>query len=95
MVLEARLGERAGVTEVGTARRLEEALRAFGLGALARVPEAPGSVMKRLARDKKARGGNVRFVLLQRIGAVAGPEWSRPLPESLVSAVLEEASGGA
>ena len=95
MVLEARLGERAGVTETGTARRLEDALRVFGLGALPQVPEARGSVMKRLARDKKARRGEARFVLLERIGAVAGPEWSRPLPERLVSAVLGEASGRA
>ena len=90
MVLEARLGERAGVTETGTARRLEGALRAFGLGGVPHLPEGPGSVMLRLARDKKARAGAVRFVLLERIGAVArGPEWSQSLPEELVAAVLE------
>jgi len=93
MVLEARLGERAGVTEAGTARRLEDALRAFGLGDLPRVPESPRAMMTRLARDKKARAGEVRFVLLERIGVVAGPEWSRPLPERLVSSVVEGVSG--
>lgn len=96
MVLEARLGERAGVTETGAARRLEDVLRAFGLGALPHIPEGTAAVIPRLARDKKAREGAVRFVLLERIGSVArDPKWSRPLPERLVAAVLDEALAGA
>lgn len=95
MVLEALLGERAGVTEVGTARRLEGVLRAFGLGALPRVPGGTAEVVGRLARDKKARAGAVRFVLLERIGSVArDPDWSRPLPGKVVEDVLEEALAG-
>ncbi len=93
MVLEARLGERAGVTEAGTARRLEEVLRTYGLGKVPPLPEGPGSVLERLTWDKKRRAGAVRFVLLERIGAVAGPEWSRSLSEDLVAAVLNEVPG--
>lgn len=80
MRLEARLGERVGVTEPGTAARLAAALDACGLPDAVRAPGASerfGGVLtaERLlgaaAADKKARRGTVRWVLLQSIGGVA------------------------
>ncbi len=80
MRIETRLGEGTGVTEPGTAARLEALLDACGLPDVARVPVASerfGGVLTadRLlaaaAADKKVRGGTARWVLLRRIGEVA------------------------
>ena len=94
MVLEARLGERLGITRTGTARQLEAAVRAL------EVPASPPSglpldqALDLLERDKKARKGEVRFVLLDEPGQVhrgkAGSEaWSHPAPAGLIRQVLE------
>ena len=94
MVLEARLGERLGVTRSGTARHLEAVARALD------VPVAPPpglpleKALDHLKRDKKVRGGEVRFVLLDEPGQVhrgeAGSEaWSHPVPARLVREVLQ------
>ncbi|MDP2957544.1 MAG: 3-dehydroquinate synthase [Longimicrobiales bacterium] len=91
MVLEARLGERAGITEAGTARRIESALSRLGLG---QVPPPEGgapAVLRHLATDKKTRAGETRFVLLTRVGVVDGTRgWSRRVEGELVAQVLEE-----
>ncbi len=91
MILEARLGEWLGVTEAGTAQRIQEAVGRFGLG---RVPMPAGGVAQvtaLLAGDKKARRGEVRFVFLARVGAVApGEGWSHAVPADLVGRVLSE-----
>ena len=90
MVLEARLGERAGITEAGTARRIEVALRRLGLGHVPLEGGAP-AVLRHLPADKKARAGETRFVLLTRVGMVDGAQgWSRRVGGGLVRQVLEE-----
>lgn len=91
MVLEARLGERAGITEAGTARRLEDALRGFGLGRVPRPDGGTPAVLRHLAADKKARAGESRFVLLTRLGVVDGTRgWSQGVAGELAAQVLEE-----
>ena len=97
MVLEARLGERLGVTAAGTAERLAEGVErlelnpSMGPAGSERVDE----LMEWATRDKKARGGRVRYVLLREIGA-ARPEggWSREVDDGTVRSVLNEAGGG-
>lgn len=91
MRLESRLGEVVGVTEPGTADRLAALLDALGLPAdLEVAPDGPPAwgrwgvegVLEAAGADKKARGGRVRWVLLERIGAVArdpGGAWTHAL----------------
>lgn len=91
MVLEAAMGERAGITEPGTARELAAILGRFGLGRLPGWPVDPEGVLRRLNADKKAREGRVRFALVRRLGAAAeGHGWSHELDSALVRAVLGE-----
>ncbi len=94
MRLEARLGEAAGVTEDGTARRLEELLTACGITDLpVPVPTASG-LLEATSSDKKVRRGSTRWVLLERIGSVApGPDgsWAHALGADEAARWLAEA----
>lgn len=93
MVLEARLGERLGVTEAGTSERLTEELASFGLGTLPENGFDHAGVLKYLGVDKKARGGRPRFVLLRSIGAVHEEGgWSREVPAEEVERIVAEAA---
>lgn len=69
--VEARLGERAGVTEAGTADAIARVLEACGLGRGWETERRPDEVAEALARDKKARGRRPHCVFLRRIGEVA------------------------
>jgi len=92
MLLEARLGERIGVTEAGTEGRLRSALDRLGLCEAALPALDPAAVLAFLGADKKARRGVPRFVLLRRPGEVArGEEWSRAVRPDVVGEVLTEA----
>lgn len=71
MRVEARLGERAGITEAGTAERIAAALDACGLGREWEGEHRPDEVIEAMARDKKARGRRPRCVFLRRIGETA------------------------
>lgn len=101
MVLEARLGERIGVTEAGTARALARVVKALGLPLRPPAGVEPGRVLELTRADKKVRRRRVRYVLLARIGAVAGAQrqWSREVEEGPVETVVrevwEESDGGA
>ena len=89
MLLEASLGERLGVTEPGTGRRLAEGLAKLGLPPLPAL--SADQVLGYLGSDKKVRSGRPRFVLLSRLGDVdPGDGWSREVPESLVREVVEQ-----
>lgn len=92
MVMEARLGERLGVTEEGVSSALLEAAAAFGLGGVRPPPGGADAVSRLLASDKKAREGRVRFVLLRRLGEVhSASGWSHAAPREAVEEVLQEA----
>lgn len=90
MVLEARLGADLGITEVGVAQRLAEVLGRMEL------PTAPGgepdldTVLRFTRSDKKARSGNVRYVLLEAVGRVSadGGGWAREVPDDAVRSIL-------
>jgi 3-dehydroquinate synthase len=87
LVAEARLGERLGVTETGTAAKLATLFE--GVGLPVRVPEAldAETIVSALRNDKKNRANEIRVVLLSRIGAVKGSEsygWTVAVPESLL-----------
>jgi 3-dehydroquinate synthase len=90
MVLEARLAERIGVADRGTARVIERVLRAAGLPVARPQTLAPATLLDATRRDKKARGGAVAYALPARIGAMAGAErdWAIEVGDSLVLEVL-------
>ncbi|MCL6476077.1 MAG: 3-dehydroquinate synthase [Firmicutes bacterium] len=73
MVSAALLGESLGITPIGTAEEIANALRSLGLPvALPRGVEFE-SLLSVMARDKKARDGQLRFVLIERIGQARLP----------------------
>jgi 3-dehydroquinate synthase len=76
MEVAARLGLAAGVTPADLPARQGDLLRAFGLPlAPATAPATVGveALLRVISRDKKARAGEVRWVLLDRLGhATAG-----------------------
>ena len=83
MRAEARLGEALGVTEAGTAERIERALERFGLERPLETERRAEAVWEAAGADKKARAGRVRCVLLRRIGEVARDadgRWTHALP---------------
>ncbi|MCG6954809.1 MAG: 3-dehydroquinate synthase [Gemmatimonadetes bacterium] len=95
MILEARLGERLGVTETGTSERLSRALSRFGMGAVPRLDVGIDEILGYMGVDKKARQGRARFVFLRSVGSVRGDDgWSSEAPPAEVSRVVEEALRG-
>ena len=87
MLAESRIGERMGVTAQGTTERLASVLRRV-VGDVEPSGTAE-SARSYLSSDKKARGGQARYVLLERIGKAAGEGgWSHSVPDPLVDDVL-------
>jgi 3-dehydroquinate synthase len=72
MALEARLAERLGVAEPGTADAIVGALRAFTLPTALPDSCESDAVIAAMGSDKKARGGKTRFALPSRVGRMAG-----------------------
>lgn len=90
MVLEARIGERMGVTQSGTSARLARALTGLGAALSLQSEVSAPRLIERARRDKKARAGRSRYVLLERIGRVApGEGWTHAVPDEVVREVLE------
>lgn len=73
MVSAALVGEVLGVTPVGIADEIASALRALGLPIALPHDVEFESLLNVMARDKKARDGQVRFVLIERIGQARLP----------------------
>jgi len=74
MRLDARLGEAVGVTEAGTAERIDAALDACGVPDVIDETVTARRLLEAAAADKKNRAGRIRWVLLRRIGEVATDE---------------------
>ena len=94
MRLEAHLGEAAGVTEPGSAGRLEAVIRACGIPAPSGGFPSASRLLEVASSDKKVREGVARWVLLERIGAVApapGGGWSHPFETSDAESLLADA----
>jgi 3-dehydroquinate synthase len=66
MTMAAVIGERAGLTQSGTADKIRRALSAWGLDA--DYPQDTAPLLPLLSADKKSVGGGVRMVLLRKIG---------------------------
>lgn len=97
MVVEARIGERLGVTEGGTAERLERTLEAVGLPVTLPPTLDPDALLEATRTDKKTRDGTVRYALIARIGAAARtPEglWTHTAPTAAEVAALTLTSAG-
>lgn len=91
MILEARVGERLGVTRKGTSEVLLRMASLLGLPT--RLPETltPEAVLAFTRSDKKGRGGRPRYVLLSLAGRVAPKDdWAQEVPDRIVLEVLEE-----
>jgi len=89
MLLEARLGERIGLTVAGTAERIEQGLAGLDLDFSLLQSLDQDHVMGYLATDKKARARRPRYVLLERLGRVAESDgWSHDVPDTLVDEIL-------
>jgi 3-dehydroquinate synthase len=90
MVLEARLGERLGLTAPGTAEVVLAAIRWAGLPESLPKGMSPEQVLAAARSDKKARGGAVEYALPSAIGqmAGAGSGWGIHVPDADVLAVL-------
>jgi len=99
MRLEARLGESLGLTEGGTAERLDAVLAACGLP-LELDPELTARrILEAAGSDKKAREGALRWSVPARIGEAArtaAGEWTHAIDasrcESELGAALRTAS---
>jgi 3-dehydroquinate synthase len=85
MVAEARLGERLGITETGSAERLRRALRRVGLPTEMPAEFAPEEILARTRLDKKARAGRVEYALLRRVGQAG---WDDAVDDAAVLASL-------
>jgi 3-dehydroquinate synthase len=90
MATEARLGEAAGITRSGVATTIRDALAALNLPTEPAAGQAE-AIAGAMRFDKKARGGTVRFALLEDLGVAARGkrgEWTFELPGDLVRGVL-------
>ena len=93
MVLEARVGERMGITRAGTADTLARMVGLLELPTELPPGLDPGRVLELTHSDKKGREGRPRYVLLAQPGKVAPAEdWARDVPDELVLEVLERSS---
>ena len=70
--------------------RIERVVAAHFLPTRLRVPLALDALMAAMARDKKARAGNLRFVVLLALGTAAV---HRDVPGADVEAVWREVGG--
>jgi 3-dehydroquinate synthase len=86
MVAEARIGERMGVTETGTAERIRQLLQRIGLPSAVPPEFSAPAICAKLRLDKKAREGRAEMSLVRCIGEIdqAGGRWGHPVPDEVV-----------
>lgn len=68
MILSARLSEAVGVASAGLSEKLRADFSDCGLPA--DCPLAVASLVEAMSRDKKAEDGQIRFILIRRVGEV-------------------------
>jgi 3-dehydroquinate synthase len=90
MVYESQLGERLGVTAVGTASRVRSVVRAAGLPDTRPADIDIEDIVAATRGDKKARGGRAEYALPTSVGAMAGVDhgWCIPVSDELVREAL-------
>ena len=74
IIMAARLSEAAGVAQQGLEQRLSQDFASVGLPT--QCPYAPQTLLEAMAKDKKAAGGKVKFVLPVKPGEVVLKEMS-------------------
>jgi 3-dehydroquinate synthase len=91
MVLEARLAERIGIAERGTADSIERVVTRAGLPTHVPASLASDDILRATRLDKKARAGAVEYALPERVGVMANANrgWAEPVNDALVLSVLE------
>jgi 3-dehydroquinate synthase len=94
MVVEADLGEEIGVTQRGTAARLRELLVRLGLPTQVPHDMSPDGLLALMQRDKKARGGQVEFALVDGVGSAhaAGGRFGVAVPEPVVRGAIRRSA---
>jgi 3-dehydroquinate synthase len=93
MVLEARLGEKLGITKKGTADTLQRLAGLLELPGRLPAGMAPENILAFTRADKKGRAGKPQYVLLSHAGKVASSgDWAQEVPDEIVLEVLREAS---
>ena len=93
MVAEARLAERAGVADTGTAKAIEDAVIRAGLPTRGFPTHiAMDRVLHVMRSDKKQRRGVLEYSLPKRIGEMAGEDsaWGIPIPDELTMEAISE-----
>jgi len=91
MVAEALIGESAGVTEPGTAARLQGVLDRLGLPTGWPAGMDPAAVLAQSGRDKKVRAGRIRYAMIARVGVAArtgAGEWTVEVPDQVAAEAL-------
>jgi 3-dehydroquinate synthase len=90
MHMEARVGERAGITHAGTAVAIAQVLSRLGLPTELPASVDPLRVSAACRRDKKNRASRVVMALPERIGVMARTElgYGATVAEELVAAEL-------
>ena len=90
MVLEARLAERLGIAEPGTADRVRQAVHRASLPSERPLEQRAEDVLVSTRTDKKVRGGVVEYALPARVGAMSGAErgWVTPVADDTVLEIL-------
>jgi len=93
MILEARVGERMGITRKGTSETLLKMTSLLDLPISLPTELAPAAVLDFTRSDKKGRAGRPRYVFLSQLGkVVAAEDWAQEVPDEIVLEVLEDAS---
>lgn len=91
MACEARLAERVGVAERGTADRIGQLLEAYGLPLEPPTAVPADDLLAAMRGDKKNRAGAMRFALPRAIGAMHGSAergWTVAVAEDIVRQLL-------
>src|SRR5205809_248017 len=91
MVHEARLAEALGIAASGTAERVRQALERYQLPLELPDTARVDDLIAAMHHDKKARGGEVRFALPERVGTMHGDArtgWTTPVPEQALRGML-------
>jgi 3-dehydroquinate synthase len=92
MVIEARIGERAGLTAPGTADRIGAVAGRFGLPAAPPPGLGVDALLGYMRSDKKVRAGAIRFAVPAAIGTIKGEDdraWTAAIDESVVREALD------
>ncbi len=91
LVAAARLSQKLGYLAPADVARVEKTVAAHALPVRLRGPLSPDALMAAMQRDKKVRAGNLRFVVLPRLGEAAT---QGDIDASLIEQVWRELGAG-